>query len=225
MCAMRLPGSSKVCQTIEIGIMIAIAATCKWCGQEFSSKTKCEKHAKTCRPFACGQCDERLKSKTALQEHMQTHRQQFQCNLCNIDPFRNVAQLEEHCYRDHNIPIQCTVCDKKFKEPWRRDYHYKAQHSETPKFACPCGLSFDYSANLRVHEDKCVLSKRGATSAIKRKFAELCADTEDRNAACTQAFSEVQAEAKRRLECKCSHCGVCFANKDSLKRHIRKTHK
>ena len=65
-CVSCLQASSKVCQTIKIGIMTAIAATCKWCGQEFSSKTKYEKHAKTCRPFACGQCGERLKSKTAL---------------------------------------------------------------------------------------------------------------------------------------------------------------
>ena len=225
MCAMRLPGSSKVCQTIEIGIMTAIAATCKWCGQEFSSKTKCEKHAKTCKPFACGQCDERLKSKTALQEHMKTHRQQFQCNLCDIDPFKTVAQLEEHCYRDHDIPIQCTACDKTFKDPYVRDRHVKVQHSDNPDFKCPCGYQFQDATKLKHHEEICVLSKKGATKAIKRKFAELCADTEDRNAACTQAFSEVRAEAKKRLECKCSHCGVCFANKDSLKRHIRKTHK
>ena len=119
------PGSSKVCQTIKIGIMTAIAATCKWCGQEFSSKTKCEKHAKTCRPFACGQCDERLKSKTALQEHMKTYGQQFQCNLCNIDPSMAAAQLEEHCYRDHDIPIQCTACDKMFKDPYVRKRHAK----------------------------------------------------------------------------------------------------
>ena len=44
----------------------------------------------------------------------------------------------------------------------------------------------------------------------------------DRNAACTQAFSDVRAEAKMRLACKCSHCDVCFASKDSLKRHLRK---
>ena len=225
MCAMRLPGSSQVCQTIKIGIMTAIAATCKWCGQEFSSKTKCEKHAKTCRPFACGQCDERLKSKTALQEHMKTHRQQFQCNLCNIDPFRAAAQLEEHRYKDHGIPIQCTVCGKTFADPYAKARHVRVQHSENSEFQCPCGLKLQDATKLQQHAEHCVLSRKGATSAIKRKFAELCADTEDRNAAYTQAFSEVRAEAKKRLECKCSHCGVCFANKDSLKRHIRKTNK
>jgi hypothetical protein len=123
-CVSRLQGSSKVCQTIQIGIMTAIAATCKWCGQEFSSKTKCEKHAKTCRPFACGLCDERLKSKTALQEHMKTHRQVLQCNLCDIDPFKIAVQLEEHCYRDHDIPIQCPACNKTFKESYVRDRRY-----------------------------------------------------------------------------------------------------
>ena len=230
-CTMRLPGSSKVCQAIEIGIMTAIAATCKWCGQEFVSKTKGEKHSKTCRPFACGQCDERLKSKTALQEHMKTH--WSQCNLCDRAPFRTVAQLEEHCYMDHDIPIQCTACDKTFKDPYAKERHVRVQHSDNSEFQCPCGLKLQDATKLQQHAEHCVLSKRGATSAIKRKFAELCADTssgagnemEDRNAACTQAFTEVRAEAQKRLECKCSHCGVCFANKDSLKRHIRKTNK
>ena len=205
--------------------MTAITATCKWCKEESSSRTKCEKHAKTCRPFACGQCEEKYKSKSALQEHMKTHRQQFQCDLCDTAPFKTAGFLEEHRAHVHEIPIKCSACDKIFKEPWVRDRHYKVQHSDNIRFECPCGYKFHNSANLHSHEETCVLSKRGATKAIKRRFEELCADTEDRNAACTQAFSEVRQQAKKRLECKCEMCGLCFQNRESLKTHIRKIHK
>lgn len=129
------------------------------------------------------------------------------------------------CYRDHEMPIACPLCDKTFTSLYGRDRHVEVQLSETWALKCPCGLKLQDAKKLEQHATHCVLSKRGATLAIKRKFAELCADTEDRNTACTQAFAEVRAEAKKRLECKCNHCGLCFADKESLKRHKRKTHK
>ena len=208
------------CPTIKN--MTAKPVTCKWCKQSIPSKTQYEAHAKTCRPFACGQCDEKFKSQTALREHTKkTHQQLIQCPLCDIDPFKSDAQLEEHCFRDHDMPIQCKFCDKTFTTPHKRDAHMKMKHCDSSDFKCPCGYSFPDQHKLKIHQEGCVLSKKGATVAIKRKFAELCANTEDRNAACTQAFSEIRAEAQTRLECRCSHCGVCFASKDSLKRHIR----
>jgi hypothetical protein len=221
----RLQGSSKVCQTIKIGIMTAIAATCQWCGQEFSSKAKREKHAKTCKPFACGQCEEEYKTKSALQEYTKTHRQQFRCDPCDAAPFKTSGPLEEHSAHVHEIPIKCSACDKIFKAPWVRDSHYEAQHSDNVKFGCPCGYKFHSGAKLRSHEETCVVSKRGATNAVKRRLEELSAATGDRTQACTQAFSEVRQAAKMRLECNCETCGLSLKNRDSLKRHIRKTHK
>ena len=148
--------------------MTAIAATCKLCEEEFSSRTKCEKHAKTCKPFACGQCEEKFRSKTALQEHMKTHRRQFQCDLCDTAPFKTSGSLEEHRAHVHEIPIRCSACDKIFKAPWARDSHYETQHSDNFKFGCPCGYKFHSAAQLRRHEETCVVSKWGATKAIKR---------------------------------------------------------
>ena len=216
--------------------MAAKPVSCKLCGEAFSSESRCKKHAKTCTPFACGQCDEKFKSKTALQEHTKTHRQFIHCPLCNVVPFKNAAQLEEHCFRDHNVPIECKFCDMTFTTPKARDIHVKMKHTDFSDFKCPCGYKFPTAARLQAHQESCVLSKKGATVAIKRRFAELCASTDsacafganempevlDRNAACTQAFSDVRAEAQMRLACKCSHCDVCFASKDSLKRHLRK---
>ena len=205
--------------------MSAISASCKWCGQEFSSKTRCEKHSKSCTPFACGHCDEKFKSKNALHEHAKKHRPRFQCDLCDTPIFKTSGLLEQHRAHVHEIPIKCSACDKIFKLPFVRDRHYETQHSDNPKFVCPCGLKFACRTHSQSHEETCVLSKRGATTAIKRRFEELSADTSDRNGACTQAFSEIRQGAKKRLECKCAECGLCLQDRDSLKRHVRKQHK
>ena len=152
---------------------------------------------------------------------MKTHRQLFQCHLCDTAPFKTSNSLEEHRAHVHEIPVRCSACDKIFKAPWARDGHCETEHSDNFGFACPCGHKFHNTANLRSHEEACVVSKRGATKAIKRRFEELCADTDDRNAACTEAFSEVRQQAKKRLECKCETCGLCLKSCDRLKAHIR----
>ena len=149
----------------------------------------------TARSFPCTTCDKTFTSSRNLRKHQNIH--------------------------SGGRPFQCKFCDKTFTTPRKRDAHVKVKHCNSSDFKCPCGYSFPDQHKLKIHQEGCVLSKKGATVAIKRKFAELCANTEDRNAACTQAFSEIRAEAQTRLECRCSHCGVCFASKDSLKRHLR----
>ena len=139
--------------------MAAIPAACRWCGLEFTSKSKCEKHSRSCRPFACGQCDEKFKSKKALHDHLKTHRQQWQCNLCSVEPFNSQRQLEEHCYRDHEMPIACPLCDKTFTSLHGRDRHVEVQHSETWAFQCPCGLKLQDAKKLEKHAEHCTFQE------------------------------------------------------------------
>ena len=51
------------------------------------------------------------------------------------------------------------------------------------------------------------------------RVAELFADTDDRSAACTQAFADIQKMAQKRLECVCKDCAKHFKNEASLKKH------
>ena len=122
----------------------------------------------------------------------------------------------------HDGVITCPHCKKTFASAYTRNEHVRNLHgSET--FSCACGLEFRSQAKKDAHELTCVISKPGATAAVKRRFAELSEETEDRGVALTQAFQEVRDEAteKRALLC----CNVAFANAKSLKRHWRKMHK
>ena len=88
---------------------------------------------------------------------------------------------------------------------------------------CACGVEFQDEAKKDAHELTCLISRPGLTHAVKRRFAELTEETDDRGAALTQAFLEVRACATKKVALKC--CGVFYANAESLKRHRRKKHK
>ena len=152
---------------------------------------------------------------------MKTHREVVQCDQCDMT-FKSIGLLDEHRASERGVPISCAVCSKVFTCVWSRDRHLSIQHTDNPRYACQCGYKFQDDKKLRSHQEACVLSKPGATRAIKRRFAELSADTDDRNGACTQAFSEVRQAAKLRLENRCDHCGICFASRESLRSHLSK---
>jgi hypothetical protein len=84
---------------------------------------------------------------------------------------------------------------------------------------CDCGQAFVQKSNFDRHQDTCLLSKRGATKEIKRRFEQLSERMDDRNEACTMAFTEVREMAQKRLECVCASCTKHFKNDSSLKKH------
>ena len=197
--------------------------TCKRCNTEFPSGEQYRAHCSTCKPFACQQCGEKFRSPTGLSTHMKTHRAQVQCDRCDMT-FKSIGLLDEHRASEHGVPISCHVCSKVFTCVWSRDRPLIIQHADNPRYACQCGYKFQDEKKLHSHQEDCVLSKPGATRAIKRRFAELSADTDDRNGACTQAFSEARQAAKLCLENWRRKCGLCFANAESPTRHFRTQH-
>ena len=199
-----------------------IPTTCGVCGLVLPSKMQHHTHIKTCKPkFPCEKCELIFEAKKELTAHEKTHRR-FLCTKCDTAPFFSKSALEFHTKLAHDGVITCPHCKKTFASAYTRNEHVRNLHgSET--FSCACGLEFRSQAKKDAHELTCVISKPGATAAVKRRFAELSEETEDRGVALTQAFQEVRDEAteKRALLC----CNVAFANAKSLKRHWRKMHR
>ena len=197
--------------------------TCKRCGEEFASKTKQYIHLKTCLAYKCEQCDVRCKTKTELEKHVKdTHRKRFACDLCPEDEptFMSVNALMNHQQTQHDVAILCSVCGESFTDAYHRDRHTREKHEEGGvELICGCGDKFNRKGNFDRHQGTCILSKRGATQAIKRKFEELTGKMDDRNEACTMAFTEVRERAQKRLACVCEDCTKRFKNEASLKKH------
>ena len=201
---------------------LAIPMTCKRCGEEFASKTKQYIHSKTCLAYKCEQCDVRCKTKKELEKHIKdTHRKRFICDLCPEDepPFMSENALMNHRQRKHDIAILCSLCGESFTDAYHRDRHTREKHDGVVERRCDCGETFVQKGNFDRHQNTCILSKRGATQAIKRKFEELSEQMDDRNAACTQAFADIREMAQKRLECVCKDCAKHFKNEASLKKH------
>ena len=200
----------------------AIPVTCKRCGEEFASKTKQHIHSKTCLAYKCEQCDVRCKTKKDLEQHVKdTHRKRFTCNLCPEEepPFMSENALMNHRQTEHDVAIVCSLCEESFTNAYHRDRHTREKHDGMAERRCDCGDMFNRKGNFDRHQDTCLLSKRGATKAIKRRFEELSGTMDDRNEACTMAFTEVREKAQKRLECVCADCTKHFKNDSSLKKH------
>ncbi len=202
----------------------AIPVTCKRCGDEFASKTKLLLHNKTCLAYRCEQCDVRYKKKKDLEKHVKdTHRKRFTCDLCPEaePPFMSENALINHQQTQHDIAILCSLCGESFTDAYHRARHTREKHDEQGgvELICDCGDTFNRKDNFDRHQDTCMLSKRGATKAIKRRFEELSGQMDDRNAACTMSFAEVCEMAQKRLECVCASCTKHFKNDSSLKKH------
>ena len=50
----------------------------------------------------------------------------------------------------------------------------KVKHCDFSDSKCPCGYSFPNKSKLQTHQEGCVLSKKGATVAIKRASLRRC---------------------------------------------------
>ena len=97
--------------------------------------------------------------------------------------------------------------------------HTREKHNGVAERRCDCGQAFAQKSNFDRHQDICILSKWGATKAIKRRFEQLSERMDDRNIACTQAFADIREMAQKRLECVCTGCAKHFKNEGSLKKH------
>ena len=194
----------------------------KICSESFPSKLQLRAHARTCKPpFTCRSCETVFPSARLMAAHEMTHRR-FTCHQCDTAPFYSSGALEDLARIAHASLIPCPHCENKFGATHNRDKHVRKLHDKEVQ-SCACGQEFRDAAVKDEHELTCVVSRPGATIAIKRRFSELCEQDGDRNMAIATALREVRDEAAQKLVLRC--CGVLYASPDSLRRHKQKKHR
>ena len=160
-----------------------------------------------------------------MTENRPTHgckqRKRFFCEECPAEePFMSQNALTNHKRIKHDVAILCSVCEKSFTDAYSLDRHTRERHAEGGvELICDCGEKFNRKGNFDRHQKTCLLSKKGATIAIRTRFELLSQQMEDRNEACTLAFTQIREMAQKRRENVCTGCTKHFKNEGSLRMH------
>ena len=199
-----------------------IPTPCEVCGKTLPSKCAYLLHRKACKAeLACGQCTERFRNKTLLLAHQKVHRARWVCAQCETAPFCSQGSLNDHLRLAHGAEHTCP-CGKRYSSNDHLVRHMKACTAMGPALVCDCGVALQTMGEFHDHQEGCILSRPGATTAVKRRFSEIAASGEDSEAAALEAFDEVARAAWAKLATTCAKCGGSFANAASLGRHKRK---
>ena len=111
------------------------------------------------------------------------------------------------------------ACGKTYSRADNLKKHMKVCTATGPSLVCDCGAALQTMDKFRAHQEGCVLSRPGASRAVKRRFSEI--EDEDREAAALLAVADVTRWAQVRLAMTCAACGATFAKPANLTRHKR----
>ena len=156
--------------------------------------------------------------KTLLHEHAKAHRARFLCEQCETVPFCSQGSLNDHMRMRHGAEHMCS-CGKKYSRNDHLVRHMNACTVMGPALVCDCGAALQDMQKFHDHQEGCILSRPGATTAVKRRFEEIA--DEDSEAAALQAFDEVARAARKKLATTCARCGKGYVSVSSLGRHQR----
>lgn len=125
------------------------------------------KEHKPVEKFPCKECGKILLSEIALTSHMTlAHANKilniYQCQHCNVAPFRKEETLSNHIGKYHvdvKRPIQntCEICGKSYPSVGHKERHVREVHGNITNFVCEvCGLAFktNRATHYRTHTDE-----------------------------------------------------------------------
>ena len=111
------------------------------------------------RRFRCGPCNKRFTTKSARTRHMQefhSDEPRFACPQC-LKSFARKYELNDHINVVHDsVPIQCSLCHKKFSTSRAFRIHYNRFHSHSYKHTCLiCNKRFNIKYYFQRHIETC----------------------------------------------------------------------
>ena len=221
--------------------------SCDTCDESFDTKFKLRKHKKIhqskikksfksngtqlkqekfIKDMQCSECDVYLPSKQSWQNHIKTHSDNLDnYNITSYsddnsnkdsplkEDFDSKMQIENNaqkteCNEEKN-PHLCINCGKDFTTKKCLNLHKKKKICvKTESISCEiCGKSFSHEGHLAVHSKIHVVDSNGINCKLCGKFVT---DVEGHKMEC------------RGEKFMCSECGNSYANKSSLRNHMKK---
>ncbi|XP_011569196.3 zinc finger protein 613 isoform X2 [Plutella xylostella] len=190
--------------------------------------------------FKCALCDSDFTDYKTLNQHMNTHFQNYICELCGAG-FVSPSRLRSHYFSHGTEKVPCEVCKKYFKSENARKEHHANVHMKVKRHRCPhCPEAFrNYFQrnkhitsvhNLKVKEYKCkycdkVFKNSGKLPThintvhlkLKRHSCEFCEWK-------FYSKSELKDHMVRHggdRKYKCDVCKKSYARKYTLQEHLR----
>ncbi len=221
--------------------------SCDICDESFNTKFKLRKHQnihksktekslkvngiqskqkQSIQNLKCSECDIYFQTKYSLQNHIKTHSE-------NLDSFNFLSYFDDNQNSDLHIkedlnskeqiknnppntecnneknPHMCINCGKDFTTKKCLEFHKKNKICQKTKIiSCDiCGKSFTHEGHLAIHSRIHIVDSSGINCKLCGKFVT---DFEGHKIEC------------RGEKFMCSECGNSYANKSSLRNHMKK---
>lgn len=184
------------------------------CEKVFRTPSNLYDHKRTvhARQFSCDHCEKAFVDKMRLLTHIRQHhlnQKPFKCKTCN-KAFASAQNLRWHKHT-HTKSFKCDTCGAQFGSNYNLSRH-KTSHASEKRYVCEdCGDCFSHSSNLSKHKSK-GLNINLVCTECGLKF-------------CTEyRLRAHKHQHAKETELICELCGVQYAHKSSLHKHMRNRH-
>ena len=196
------------------------------------------------KEYACLVCNRKLKNRRNQLNHMRELHKKA-CHFCG-SVFQTAQQKTKHISESHSVNKECTICNEKFENKRKLEYHMFNVHKETVHLCSLCGKKYPDIYALKSHVTSCQKSEpernKLGCDICKEKFETLKLRIKhiDQNhkevklhkcSLCQIKFltygaysTHYQFVHKKTISNLCSQCGKNFASKTLLQLHISGTH-
>ena len=147
-------------------------ATCKVCGETFSSSGMLHNHWYTVHEVqsaSCEFCGKVFRDQVKLKSHLRkvNHTGKTPCEICGLSVLNMKAHIKTAHVDDSLKAYQCTICGKGFVKKRKFDTHMNAVHYKIKPYKCRygCDIAYGELGNRNSHEKK----KHGGLFEILRK--------------------------------------------------------
>ena len=151
------------------------AASCPYCGKQFSQSEYLTAHLKTHEErnahnysYMCEICSQAFSNPNYLKIHMKKHQEKtIQCTMCP-KMFRWESSLTGHMAAAHNagkaLNLKCEYCGKQFADKSNLKNHRYTHTTEKPHHCGVCGRGYIRRDLMMTHQRNCTAIKQDTSS-------------------------------------------------------------
>lgn len=162
---------------------------CSYCQIEFGWERTLQEHIRKAhrvrttalKRFYCKQCPKSFSQSHGLSGHIKSVHEGrlYECNIC-ARPFTHKVSVNIHMKREHNMGIQCTVCDKVYMHHNSLISHMLSAHPDKPSDFQTCTFPCTQCDTTFVSVDKLLQHSEAVhfEYSLSRQVSQLTEDNE-----------------------------------------------